>query len=212
MAMAELREWQQDDEGPAQAEQRVRGAEERARQAEEQRVQAEGRCFGAERRRLDAERRLEQVEALLQEARLAGQRTRKLVLDLIAVAAQLRAELERSQTTSQPAPACPDEAAAAERAEMADALAAAVERLRARVAEVKEIEHEPVSADRPVDPAAMPGRSVAPPLHAHAAPSHTAAPPVPAAARAASEAREPHKHSMSAIARWRKKRKERQQG
>jgi polyhydroxyalkanoate synthesis regulator phasin len=193
MAMAELRDWQQDDDGAAQAHERVRHAEERARRAEEQRVQAEGRCFGAERRRLDAERRLEQVEELLQEARLAGERTRKLVLELITVAAQLRAELERSQT--QASPACPDEAAAAERAEMADALAAAVERLRARVAEVKEIEHEPVSADRSA-----------------AGPFQAAASSVPAAAQAASEAREPHKHSMSAIARWRNKRKQRQQG
>jgi hypothetical protein len=201
MAMAELRDWQQDDDGAAQGE-RVRRAEERARRAEEQRVQAEGRCFAAERRRLDAERRLEQVEALLREACLAGERTRKLVLELIAAAAQLRAGLERSQT--QPAAVCPDEAAAAERAEMADALAAAVERLRARVAEVKGIEHEPVSADRSADPVAMPVQSAAAPFHSAA--------PVPAGAQAASQTREPHKHSMSAIARLLKKRKQRQQG
>jgi chromosome segregation ATPase len=183
MAMAELRDWQQDDDGAARANERVRHAEERARQAEEQRVQAEGRCFGAERRRLDAERRLAQVQALLDEARLAGERMRELVLELIAVAAQLRTELDR--TGPQPAAAvCPDESAAAERAEMADALAAAVERLRARVAEVKAVEHEPL------------------PVHES----------IRAAAVALPEARPPHKHSSSAIARWRNKRKQRQQG
>lgn len=182
--MAELRDWQQDDDGAAQAHERVRRAEERARQAEEQRVQAEGSCFAAERRRLDAERRLEQVEALLQEARLAGERTRKLVFELIAVAAQLRAALSRSPVPTVAVP-CLDEAAIAERAEMTDALAAAVERLRARVAEVKAVEHESLPAGEES---------------------------VRAAAPAAPEARKPHKHSLSAIARLRNKRKQRKQG
>jgi hypothetical protein len=177
MAMAEPREWQHDHGADS--------AEERLRAAEEQRLQIEGRCFAAERRRLDAERRLEQVEGLLEEARAAGERTCKLVVELIALAAQLRASIDR---TPAPAALAEGDTAAVERAQMADALAAAVERLRARVAEVKAVE-------RGVPTAAAPS-----------------APPVPTAARIASEAREPHKHSMSAIARWRKKRKQRQRG
>lgn len=182
--MAEPREWQQhQDDAPA--------VDRRLRTAEEQRVQAEGRCFAAERRRLDAERRLAEAELLLEQARAAGERSGRLVGELIALAGQLRRSLEHTPPRSAKAP---DDAAAAERAQMADALAAAVERLRARVAEVKAGESdEPAPAPAPLAP-------VAPAVPA---------PVAPAAVRAL-PARAPHKHSMSAIARWRNRRKQRQ--
>jgi hypothetical protein len=172
MAMAELRDWQQDGD-------RVE-VEARLRAAEEQRVQAEGRCFAAERRRLDAERRLAEVQALLDQARAAGERTRKIVVELTALAARLRSSLER---TPLPAATVAGDTAAAERVQMADALAAAVDRLRARVAEVKAGDAE--EAERP-------------------APEQAVQPAAELLVRPA-----PHKHSMSAIARWRRKRKQR---
>lgn len=171
MAMAEPREWQHhpDDDAPP--------VSERLRVAEEQRVQAEGRCFAAERRRLDAERRLAEAELLLEQARAAGERTGQLVGELIALVAQLRDSLQR---TPAPATAIPDDAAVAERAQMADALAAAVERLRARVADVKAGD-----GDEP-------------------APEQAVRPPAGPLIR-----RPSHKHSMSAIGRWRNRRKQR---
>jgi hypothetical protein len=160
MAMAERSEWHHNDDQTDAS-----PVDERVRVAEEQRVQAEGRCFAAERRRLDAERRLEQVEALLEEALQAGARMRGLVGELSELALTLRRALEAGTAT-------PSEGTAAEhRAEMVDALASAVERLRARVAvepEPSEPQPEPISF------------------------------------------RPPHKHSMSAIRRWRNKRKQRQ--
>jgi hypothetical protein len=175
MAMAELRDWQQDDDR-AEVESRLRAAE-------EQRVQAEGRCFAAERRRLDAERRLAEVQALLDEARAAGERTRKIVIELTALAARLRASIDRAPAGT----AATGGEAAVERAQMTDALAAAVERLRARVAEVKAIEPDAAEAGA--------ATAVIAPIGARAE---------------APAARRPHKHSMSAIARWRNRRKQRQ--
>jgi hypothetical protein len=176
MAMAELRDWQQDDDRAA--------VQARLRVAEEQRVQAEGRCFAAERRRLDAERRLAEVQALLDEALAAGERTREIVVELIALAAQLRDSIDRAPVAAAGAGgARSDEAVAAERAQMADALAAAVERLRARVAEVKAGD-----ADEPERQVPEPAARL------------LAEPPIQ---------RPPHKHSMSAIGRWRHKRKQR---
>lgn len=171
--MAEPREWQQHREDAP-------GVQERLRVAEEQRVQAEGRCFAAERRRLDAERRLAEAELLLEQARAAGERSGRLVGELIALVAQLRGSLDRPRA---PATSVADDAATAERAQMADALAAAVERLRARVAEVK-------AGDEEAGEPAVEGVAVA-----------IATAPV---------CRPPHKHSMSAIARWRNRRKQRQ--
>jgi len=151
--------------------------------AEEQRLEAEGRCFAAERRRLDAERRLEQVERLLEEAYLAGARMQALVGELGELASQLRRALEWRAAPS--ANAGPDEAAAAEqRAEMTDALAAAIERLRARW-----------TIDDPVDRRSVQVKAVGE--------QPAGAPPAPVAARP------PHKHSMSAIGRWRNRRKQR---
>jgi hypothetical protein len=173
MAMAELRDWQQDDDR-AEVQARLRAAE-------EQRVQAEGRCFAAERRRLDAERRLAEVQALLDEALAVGERTREIVVELIALAAQLRDSIDRAPVAAAGAGgARSDEAVAAERTQMADALAAAVERLRARVAEVKAGEPERPAEQR-----------------------------VSNAVTRSAPARPPHKHSMSAIGRWRYKRKQR---
>jgi hypothetical protein len=184
MAMAEPREWQHHADDDAST------AHERLRVAEEQRVQAEGRCFAAERRRLDAERRLAEAELLLEQARAVGERTGQAVGELIAVVARLRGSLER---TAPPAAAA-DDAAAVERAQMADALAAAVERLRARVAEVKAGD-----ADEPeVKAGDAEGAD-------EQASGQLAQGPAEPLAR-----RPPHKHSMSAIARWRNRRKQRQ--
>jgi hypothetical protein len=160
------------------------------RLAEERCAQAEGRCFAAERRRLDAERRLAEAELLLEQAREAGLRSRRLVVDLVALAAQLRASL---QATPQPSAAAAeeDDAAAAERVQMADALAAAVERLRARLP--VEDPTEPAAEQR--EPTAERGGRAA--EHADAI------------ALALARPRKPHRHSMSGIARWRQKRKQR---
>lgn len=95
-----------------------------------------------------------------------------LLAELAELAAHLRRALQwKAAPASSATPADAD--AAEQRAQMTDALAAAVERLRARVAEVKAIEREP-------------------------APTVPQAPVAP---------RPPHKHSTSAIARWRNKRK-----
>jgi hypothetical protein len=208
MAMAERSEWHHDHHDPgdhddaaapdttatAHVDERVRLAEARARTAEEQRLQAEGRCFAAERRRLDAERRLQQVEALLEEALRAGARMRGLVGELSELAGSLRQALQAS--AAQPARPSAEETVAAEhRAEMVDALASAVERLRARVDEVKTVEPEPDTA--------QPDSSVVESASAVLAAEPVGAqPPVPP--------RPSHKHSMSAITRWRNKRKQRQ--
>ena len=167
MAMAERSEWHHHDDHDDHDASQV---DERVRVAEEQRVQAEGRCFAAERRRLDAERRLEQVETLLEEALQAGARMRGLVGELSELALSLRHALEAGAAAP-----TEDTVAAEHRAEMVDALASAVERLRARVDEVKTVEPKPEETR-----------------------------PEPAPARPS------HKHSMSAIRRWRNKRKQRQ--
>lgn len=178
MAMAERSEWHHHNDHDDASQ-----VDERLRVAEEQRVQAEGRCFAAERRRLDAERRLEQVEALLEEALQAGARMRGLVSELSELAGSLRHALEVK--AAEPARSSAEDTVATEhRAEMVDALASAVERLRARVDEVKAV--EPESGE----PAGEP----------------VLAQPAPVVARPV------HKHSMSAIARWRNARKQRQNG
>jgi hypothetical protein len=210
MAMAERSEWHDHDDhdnaqpldDAPQVDERVRLAEERARTAEEQSLQIEGRCFAAERRRLDAERRLGQVEALLEEALQAGARMRGLVGELSELAGSLRQALQAS--AAPPArPSGEDTVAAEHRAEMVDALASAVERLRARVDEVKTVEPEPdtvqhVSSTAESESTEAAGESVhSQPEPVHAQPEHATARP-------------PHKHSMSAIRRWRNKRKQRQ--
>jgi chromosome segregation ATPase len=194
--MAERSEWHHhndhDDAQPLDdaphVDERVRLAEDRARTADEQRLQVEGRCFAAERRRLDAERRLEQVEALLEEALQAGARMRGLVGELSEMAGSLRRALESSAAESA-RPSGEDTVAAEHRAEMVDALASAVERLRARVDEVKAVEPESDAAQSESDEIAG---------------GPALAEPQPAVAR------QSHKHSMSAITRWRNRRKQRQ--
>jgi len=202
--MAEPRWHHEQQPGALSPGERVLEAERRAGLAEEQRLQAEGRCFAAERRRLDAERRLEQVQRLLREAREAGVRMQALIGDLGEIARHLRGALERPAAATREAPFLaaaapptssdpdsPGERADAERrAEMADALAAAVERLRARVSAVEESQPAPVTV-LPTGPAAAPATAAAPALECPR-----------------------HRHSVSAIARWRerlrKRRKQRQ--
>ncbi len=193
--------WHHDDPDARFGDESVQTAEQRARLAEEQCLQAEGRCFAAERRRLEAERRLEQVQRLLAQARESGVRMQAIVGALAELARHLRDSLDPTDRQSTPhsgqAAESPlgdrrdlrsagQQAEAAERAEMADALAAAVERLRARVAAVDE-----VGPEQPVPAAQAAPTTVASPL----------------------AIRPSHKHSLSALARlrnrWRNRRKQR---
>jgi len=176
--MAEAEGWRRN------ADERFQEVEDRARTAEERRLDAERRCFQAERRRLDAERRLALLERVLHEMGLASARMRQLVVELGSLAARLRRALEQAPpSTGQPisGPA----AEADHRVEMADALAAAVERLRTRAATVDE-------------PASSP--EIAPCAQSTPAPAPVAM------------ARPRHKHSLSGIARWRIWRKQRRKG
>ncbi len=141
----------------------------------------EGHVSSLQRRLEEAERdgrrtselaeRLENVESALQAIRESHRRMATTVSELKDVAMRLRGTVD-----AQP----PHESSVRPRSEeMADALAAAVERLRARAQE-----------------------SVA------VGPDTTSAVTTPAAARPA-VARAPHKHSMSLIGRWRLRRKQR---
>jgi hypothetical protein len=102
--------------------------------------------------------------------------------------------------------------------EMADALAAAVERLRARAEHVPPLPVDPqappreagarASTEPPEDPQAPPPPPIPEPVAPPAAPIATAPQPAEQARAAAAKASS-HKHSMSLIARLRKRRKER---
>jgi chromosome segregation ATPase len=126
------------------------------------------RLEGAEqdgRRTSELAQRLENVESALAAIRESHRRMAGTVSELKDVAMRLRASIE-----AEPAPAPEPPRPRSE--EMADALAAAVERLRARA-------QESVASQPDTTPGAPP------------------------------TAREPHKHSMSLIGRWRMRRKQR---
>ncbi|HEY2141607.1 MAG TPA: hypothetical protein VGG98_06070 [Solirubrobacteraceae bacterium] len=155
------------------------------------------------RRGLESERGArERAERLLEDTRRGHRRMETLLGELKGVVLRLRDAAtedlararERDPSSSLPTP--PPSAATlrpvaalgeedARRGEMAEALAAAVERLRARVASVDD--------DAPVPAEAQDERGLAPPRE-----------PVPA-----SIARQPHKHSMSLLTRLRLRRKHR---
>jgi hypothetical protein len=105
---------------------------------------------------------LERSERRLDAMRQSQLRTKLIVGELNGVAAALRATLARAPKHDELHPGAQPVREQAHRGEMADALAAAVERLRARVAAVSEAEGAPPSTPAP------PGTP---------APSSTAAPP-----------------------------------
>jgi hypothetical protein len=202
-------------------EDRFQGGEdsaERLRRAEERCLDAEQRCFRAERRRFEAERQREQVQRLLAEARQAGLRMAQIVEELRRLVVRMHEAAERLPEASEAGeasvsdgvrasgePAAEGQAAAAvaqglasaqgadDGDRMVDALTAAIARLRANVEAVGE--------------APVPRSAVV----AHAGRS-TRAQGDSARAVEAAKRRPAHKHSLSWIARWRIKRKQRKSG
>jgi DNA repair exonuclease SbcCD ATPase subunit len=165
------------------------------------------------RREIDSERAArERAEYLLQGMREGYRRVERLVAELKGIAVQLRAgagpQPVRERVAVQSQPAVRREHGEAHRDEMADALAAAVERLRARVADVGD---DPVLADRAV--AVDDGQQEelrTPPSWQH----DVATPPIVDAqqGRLSHPAeRSPHKHSMSLLTRIRRRRKQRRE-
>jgi chromosome segregation ATPase len=135
------------------------------------------------RREIDSERAArKRAERQLQNMRGGYQRMELLVAELKGVMAQLRAAVALRASAEQPKPGVHGE----QREELADALAAAVERLRARAES---------STTQPVQPTAA------------SAPRPSAELDRPSAA--AAEQRSPHKHSMSLLTRLRIRRKHR---
>jgi hypothetical protein len=209
---------------------RPQDPEERRRAAEQRCLDAEQRCFQAERRRFEAERRREQAEALLAQARRAGIKMEQIVGELRKLVASLRDAAGRPTATTAtaatattataitpaaartpafeatPSGAMPSEPSG--KGEMVDALTAAIVRLRANVEAVG----EPVAAqpsattDGPPSMAAdlQPSAGVA---LSSAGVDHVA--PVADRPVSAIPPRASHKHSMSWIARWRARRKQR---
>ncbi len=179
------------DQASAAERARLVGAEAQLRA----RVEELERRAGELERVLEHERAArERGEELLESMRQGHSRLEAVLADIRGLLRRLATALARREESTQPppAPAYP-RAATAPRAsepalvveqgagpEMADALAAAVERLRARA------ETAPV-AEAQDAPALAPPQQ---PTRAEAAPA-------------------PHKHSMSAISRWRKRRKQR---
>jgi hypothetical protein len=183
---------------------------ERSRLAEERCLDAEQRCFRAERRRFEAERRREQVEELLAQSRRAGFRMAQIVAELRGLVLQLHdaarpptglvetgadgrsADGQRSESPASLAPgrssagSAPGELSGEQ---MVDALSAAIVRLRANVEAVgARSERSAQTGAAPAVRAETPAWSGPPP---------------------ARQTRAPHKHSMSWIARWRNRRKQR---
>jgi chromosome segregation ATPase len=192
----------------AEAEQAA-GSERAAVRRSEQELQA--RLGELERRALEIQRGLdgeraarERSERLLESMR-EGHRRMELLLGemkgivarvMAALLAEERSKIERAQLDRQPAPVVAGEA---QGAEMADALAAAVQRLRARAeaaapaaAEVgaPAAEAHPAPAGKADTPAGAKGAARAPEAHARAA---------------------AHKHSLSWFARRRIRRKQRRE-
>jgi hypothetical protein len=189
-------------------------------EALEQRARAIEQGLGAER----AAR--EQAEAQLRALREGNARIQGLVRDLRGVVARLGAGIAAAKQ-EQPAPApvssparssisppsSPPQAPESPRArprdtELAEALAAAVERLRARAQAVPEEPEPLVDADDEPEAAAQPAdEATLPPVAMAAGEGHVGVQPAQSQPR-----KPPHKHSMSLIGRirrWRKERHER---
>lgn len=186
--------------------------EERRRRAEERCLDAEQRCFRAERRRFEAERQREQVQRLLAEARQAGLRMGQIVEELRRLVVRMHEAAERLPEGAEApaadrvsvAPVAHAPAAIAadlvstpgadDGDRMVEALTAAIARLRANVEAVGESSPVPRSTET-----AQSGHS-------------TRAAEDDASAVEAVGRRAPHKHSLSWIARWRMRRKQRRSG
>jgi hypothetical protein len=161
---AELRE---------RAEQRRAEAAARCAEAEQRCAEAEQRHARAEQRRVQAEQRCASLAARLVEVSESCARMQQSILALEALAAELRGEVEREREAAHarvaelegacalaearagelerarlPAPGDTAGSQQARREEMAGALAAAVERLRARVAAVGELDTPAVEPPR----------------------------------------------------------------
>jgi chromosome segregation protein len=182
-----------------------------------------------ERRALEIQRGLdgervarERSEQLLQSMREGHRRMELLLGEMKGIVARVsaalvadeRAKSARSQLVRQTGPAAPPQERGAE---MADALAAAVERLRARAALSPEGEAAPPADGEDDAPAGAEEAADAPAVaDAHRAPLVTEA-PAPAAAEVAPQASEAptrpsaHKHSLSWFARMRIRRKQRRE-
>jgi chromosome segregation ATPase len=134
---------------------------------------------------IDSERAArERAEHELQNTRAGYRRIEGLLAELKSVVAQLRAAATREPRPAPPGPIVPS----VQREELADALAGAVERLRARA------EASPIPEDE---------ATVTPPIGS----TRPGSPDRPAEQRA----RAPHKHSMSLLTRIRRRRKHRRE-
>jgi chromosome segregation ATPase len=145
------------------------------------------------RREIDSERSLrERAEHQLADMRAGYSRMEVLVAELKSVMAQLRAAAAHAPAPEQPVPGAHaghgDRSEIGQREELADALAAAVERLRAR-AEASPLEPEDLTDAAVVTPLAELERSPDTSL----------------------EKRAPHKHSMSLLTRIKRRRKQRRE-
>jgi hypothetical protein len=172
-------------------------------------------------RGLDVERSArERSERLLERMREGHQRLEALLGEMHGIVARVTAALAgggRAALARQPPPTSAPESRGVETrgAEMADALAAAVERLRARAEAAPPVGEGPVeSADAPVaqvEPADAPAEQAEPSSpEGLAQPADQTAAPAPRVVLREPVARPPaHKHSLSWFARRRIKRKQR---
>jgi hypothetical protein len=142
--------------------------------------------------------RLQRVEGALEEIRDSHRRMASTIGELKDVTVKLRGLADRAPA---PRPAQPRSE------EMVGALAAAVERLRARA---QDMAGETVPAPPPVDAAAPVAPAPEPEPGPATEPSEPVDPPRPAGGPASRA--KPHKHSMSLIGRLRAARKHRRQG
>jgi hypothetical protein len=148
------------------------------------------------RHEIDAERTARlQAESRLAEMRAGYRRMELLVAELRGTMTQLRAAATRESSAGAPRPVAPP---AEHREELADALAAAVERLRAR-AEASASESELLEA-----PVGEPGELVETPVSGPSVELNR--PPAAGAGK-----RAPHKHSLSLLGRVRLRRKQRRE-
>ncbi len=162
-------------------------------------------------RGLDAERAArEHSERLLESMRQGHRRMESLLGEMKGIVARVtaalaaaRSEIDRSEIgQQQPAPAVPSEARGAE---MADALASAVERLRARAEAAAPVSDAESASPAPEEAAAPAGEEAAAPAGEEAAQGARVE------RRAAAAQLPAHKHSLSWVARRRIKRKQRRE-
>jgi len=173
---------------------------------------------------IESERRArELIERELEAMRESHATMAAIVSELRGLARRLRdvaAAPAEDTSSAAPAPAsAPASALGApgqvRREEMADALAAAVERLRARAEESSLPSQAPEAAPAAATASAEPQIAPAPKATAEAATEAVAEPPAGPVAEPVAEPAvkpRPHKHSMSLIGRWRYARKHRREG